>query len=58
MSTTTQVSCSYTWEGKQIRDYKISIPLETKRKLGTETKPHYKIPSWLIGVYAGEVKSL
>lgn len=58
MSTTTQVSCSYTWEGKLIRDYKISIPLETKRKLGTETKPHYKIPSWLIGVYAGEVKSL
>lgn len=30
MSTTTQVSCSYTWEGKQIRDYKISVLLETK----------------------------
>lgn len=58
MSTTTQVSCSYTWEGKQISDYKISVLLETKQKLGTETKPHYKIPSWLIGVYAGEVKSL
>lgn len=34
------------------------FPLKPKRKPGTETKAHYKIPSWLIGVYASEVKSL
>lgn len=34
------------------------FPLKPKLKPGTETKPHYKIPSWLIGVCAGEVKSL
>lgn len=34
------------------------FPLKPKRKPGTETKAHYKIPSWLIGIYASEVKSL